>query len=347
MTGSLAAGDVAEPIGRFLSERWGGEVRIEQVEKIFGGASRETFRLKAVTDEGTEGLVLRRDPPSSLIDTERRLEYGAYARIFPTSVPVPEPLFLEDDPAWLGQPFSIMREITGAGTDVSGLDAAQRKALGEEKWRVLGELAAMDPEELGFAELTEIPAPEDCAWRELEYWAGVIEADQMHPQPIASAAIRWLRSNLPPPARKLAVVHGDYRTGSFLFTPDEGIKGVLDWEMCHVGDPLEDLAWSMDPLWSWNEFNLAGRLLAHDEAIEVWEQASGLVVDRKVFKWWRVFASLKGLAIWISSSEDFDSGESKDAILAYAGWVMTDRQNRILLDYLSPLASGHIVERVE
>ncbi|MDZ7684847.1 MAG: phosphotransferase family protein [Gammaproteobacteria bacterium] len=204
----------------------------------------------------------------------------------------------------------------------------------------LGDLAALDPVALGFGDFTDIPTPADCARRELDYWAGVIEADQIHPQPVAAAAIRWLRANMPPPAQKLSIVHGDYRTGNFLFSPDEGIKGILDWEMCHVGDPLEDLAWSFDPLWSWGEPELAGRLLPRSEAIGIWEAASGLAVDRRAFRWWQIFASLKGLAIWISSSEDFDNGESKDAILAYAGWVMTDRQNRILTDYLSPLAEA-------
>jgi hypothetical protein len=81
-------------------------------------------------------------------------------------------------------------------------------------------------------------------------------------------------------------------------------------------------------------------LLPREDAIRIWEAASGLTVDRDVFRWWQVFASLKGLAIWISSTEDFLHGDSKEAILAMAGWVMTDRQNRILVDRLHP-ASDH------
>ena len=78
------------------------------------------------------------------------------------------------------------------------------------------------------------------------------------------------------------------------------------------------------------------RLIPQDEAIRIWCETSGLECDPQAFKWWRIFVALKALAIWISSSEDFESGESKDSILAMAGWVMTDRQNRILLDYLAP-----------
>lgn len=320
-------------------------MQIQQVEKIFGGASRETFRVSLLRAGEPVGVVIRRDPPTSLIDTERKLEYGAYAAIYPTDIPVPEPLFLEDDPKWLGQPFSVMSEVTDAQTDVSALDEAGRMRIGEQKWRLLGKLAAMDPIALGFDELTEVPGVEACALRELEYWTGVIAKDQFHPEPIAEAAIRWLRRNLPAPAVKLSIVHGDYRTGNFLFSEQTGIKAVLDWEMCHLGNPLEDLAWSLDPLWSWGTPELAGRLLPPHEAIRIWEESSGLKVDIKDFFWWRVLVAVKALAIWISSSEDFHNGNSRDAILAYAGWAMTDRQNRILLDYLSPVSRNEFGSR--
>ena len=103
---------------------------------------------------------------------------------------------------------------------------------------------------------------------------------------------------------------------------------------------MEDLAWSLDPLWSWGEPELAGRLIPIEDAIGIWQETCGLECDRAALRWWRIFVAVKALAIWISSSEDFKSGEGKDAILAMAGWVMTDRQNRILLDYLSPEAGA-------
>lgn len=343
MTKGPALAAIAARVGEYLGSKWrSGPVEVTHIEQVFGGASRETFRLKAKSGADTVGLILRRDPPTSLIDTERRLEFGAYKAIFPTDIPVPEPLFLEEDPVWLDQPFSIMAEIQGARSDVASLNPAQRNAIGEEKWTLLGKLAAKDPIALGFAEFMPVPGVATAAMRELEYWSGVIRDDQIHPQPIAEAAIRWLMANPPPPAQKICVVHGDYRSGNFLFVPDEGIKGILDWEMCHLGDPLEDLAWSLDPLWSWGEPKLAGHLLEPAVAIAIWQAASGLTVDPRAFNWWRVLVAVKALAIWISSSEDFANGASRDAILAYAGWVMTERQNRILLDYLSPFSKSEL-----
>ena len=333
---TLSLEDIAQNTAVFLKEKWGAEVNVTAIEKIFGGASRETYRLNVEADGRIQNLILRRDPPTSLIDTERELEFSAYAAIYPTDIPVPEPLFLENDPKYLQQPFSIMTAIDGAITDASLLNAQQKISIGREKWQLLGTLAAKDPIALGFDKFLEVPEVGQCAARELAYWEKIILEDEIHPQPIAQAAIRWLKANAPAPAQKVSIVHGDYRTGNFLFEPNNGIKGILDWEMCHLGDPLEDLAWSLDPLWNWDDPPNAGLLLPHREAIEIWEENSGLKVDMETFRWWQVFASIKGIAIWISSSEDFHNGAGKDSILAMAGWAMTDRQNRILLDYLSP-----------
>jgi aminoglycoside phosphotransferase (APT) family kinase protein len=329
---------LGERFAAYLGERWGEPVEVVGIEQIPGGASRETYRVAVRSPAGERGLILRRDPKSSLIDTERALEYRTYAAVYPTDIPVPEPLILEEDPRHLERPFSVMREIPGCESAITSLAlpafAGLRETIGERAWTLMGRLAALDVDRLGLPDF--MPVPDHPAARELDYWAGVIEHDALHPQPVAAAAIRWLRRHLPAPGPKLALVHGDYRSGNFLFDATGEIRGVLDWEMAHIGDPLEDLAWSLDPLWGWPERTLAGGLLPREHAIRVWERASGLGVDRQAFRWWQVFASLKAVAIWISSTEDFFNGESKEPILALAGWVMTDRQNRILVDRLHP-----------
>jgi len=344
---ALAAAD-------YLRQRWPHLVGFEvtDVQQIPGGASRETYRLATRYTEGgtprTRGLILRRDPKSSLIDTERALEYRTYEAVYGTSVPVPEPLILEEEPGALERPFSIMAEIPGCQTATAAFAIEPfrglRDHIGQQKWSILGRLAALDTAELGVDTFMDRPTPGDCAARELDYWARVIRDDALHPQPIAAATVRWLERRLPPPAQKLCLVHGDYRSGNFLFDTQGVIKGILDWEMAHIGDPLEDLAWSLDPLWGWPEKHLAGGLLPRPDAVRIWAQASGLEFDPEAFRWWQVFASLKGLAIWISSTHDFALGQSKEPILAVAGWMMTDRQNRILVDRLSPTSEHRYAE---
>ena len=338
--------ELGERLTGYLSERWGEAVELLEISQIPGGASRETFRLQIRTADGQRGLIVRRDPPSSLIDTERALEYQTYQAVHRAGFPVPEPLLLEEDPGVLEHPFSIMAEVSGCESSAGnfGLEpwSARRAEIGQQKWTLLGSLAAMDPTELGIEAFMD--TPEHAARRELEYWTAVIRSDAMHPEPIAEATIRWLERELPPPSPRHCLVHGDYRSGNFLYDRDGRIRAVLDWEMAHIGDPLEDLAWSLDPLWSWSERNLAGGLLPRAEAIDIWETASGLHTDRQAFRWWQVFASLKCLAIWISSAEDFHSGVSKAPILATAGWLMSDRQNRILADRLHPTSRRRYAE---
>jgi aminoglycoside phosphotransferase (APT) family kinase protein len=334
-------------LSRFLAANWLPGAQVSDLARIPGGASRETWRLKAHAGEASRGMIVRIDPETSLIDTDRRTEYRAMEAVFKAGLPAPETLFLEEDLRWLGRPFSITAEVTGCQTSLAGIPLDHRDAIGRQKWSLLGRIAALDPFTLGLADVMPATTPESCAMEQLDYWAKVIEVDELHPNPVAHAAIRSLRRKPPPPAQKLSLVHGDYRTGNFLHSPDARIKAILDWEMAHMGDPLEDLAWSLDPLWCWNEPERAGGLLPHKEAVRAWEESSGLEVDPEAFRWWQVFAALKGIAIWISSSEDFHSGASKAPILAMAGWLMTDRQQQILVDYLSPHSKHRFVRVVK
>lgn len=337
---------LANRLAEYLTGRWGSTVSATAIEQIPGGASRETYRLKLLVNGESRGVVLRRDPPSSLIDTERSLEYRTYEAAWRAGIPVPEPLLLEEDPGALERPFSLMAEVTGCQSAIANLllppyDAV-RDTIARKKWTLLGELARQDVHDLGVDAFMDIP--DHPAERELAYWANVIRTDALTRQPVAEAAIRWLERHLPAPSGRICLVHGDYRSGNFLYDERGEIPALLDWEMAHIGDPLEDLAWSLDPLWGWPDKALAGGLLPREEAIGLWEAASGMVVDRDAFRWWQVFASLKGLAIWISSTEDFANGTTKEPILAIAGWMMTDRQNRILVDRLRPGSPHHYTE---
>jgi len=338
--------DIGERFAAYLAHRWpqASQIAVTSCERIYGGASRETYRVavryREAGAETEQRLILRRDPSSSLIETDRTTEFNAYTAFHGTSVPVPRPIFLELDPRWLERPFFVMEEITGAVSTAKLLGeepyVRHVEAIGEQKWRILGEIARTDPAAVGLRDKLEAPALDRCWKRELDYWEHVIDEDELAPQPIARAAIRWLRRRPPPPPARLAVVHGDYRTGNFLFDTSGRIRAILDWEMCHLGDPLEDLAWAMDPLWSWPDREHPGRLLPRSRALEIWQAASGVTLDEAAFRWWEVFASVKGLAIWISSGAEFASGRNQDLIMALASWFPTDIHDRVLVERLAP-----------
>lgn len=340
--------ELREGLQTYLASKWNSPVTMSDMARIPGGASRETWKAKAANDAGAaRGIIIRIDPETSLIDTDRRTEYAAVEAAYKAGLPVPEPLFLEQDLKWIGRPFSITSEIPDCSASADAFPQEHLTKIAEQKWSFLGKLAQLDPAQMGLGNVMQMPQTTTCAMEQLDYWHQVIIDDELHPNPIAHAAIRWLKRNPPPPASKLSLVHGDFRSGNFLYTPNGEITAVLDWEMAHIGDPLEDLAWSLDPLWSWSTPALAGKLVPHADAIRIWEAASGMKVDPVAFHWWRIFASVKGIGIWISSSEDFHNGVSKESILAMAGWLMTDRQQQILVDFLSPHSPHRFPEVVK
>ncbi len=312
------------------------DIHVEGLARIHGGASRETWRLVLQwSEDGQERrrpLILRRDPTGSLIETDRRVEFAAYRAFRNTEVPVPEALWLEPDPQWLDRPFFVMEQIEGFESSpqvmVSMPCADHARAYGQRKWSILGVIAQADPQALGLTEVLPMPEPADCWRRELDHWEAVLDDDERTPQPITRAVIRRLRHKPPPPARAIAVVHGDYRSGNFLFDKEGRIRAILDWEMAHLGDPLEDLAWSLNPVWEFARDGRSGGLLAREEAIGIWEEASGQRADKEALAWWELFACVKGQAIWVSAGREFLEGPNKDPVNALSAWAVGISQDR-------------------
>lgn len=330
---------LAERLEAYLTRHFGAPTTVRDLSRIPGGASRETYRFDAIVDGAVRPLILRRDPTASLIETDRGLEYLAF-QSFHDRAPVPEPIVLETEGAELERPFFIMTRVDG-GAAASPFTVQpygpHAQVIGEAFFTALGAIAATDPAGLPLAQAAVAPEPGDC-WRvALDHWAAVIEADEQHPQPIVRAAIRRLRRAPPPPATAVRVVHGDYRTGNFLHDGEGKILAILDWEMTHLGDPLEDLAWAIDPLWGhYDESRVAG-MIPRDEALAIWSRTSGLPIDPAALAWWELFSAVKGQAIWTSAAREYRDGGFKDPVLAISGWYTARRHDQILADGLMRL----------
>ena len=334
---------LAERLAAYLSRTSGAPTAVENLARISGGASRETYRFDEVTGAGRQGRILRRDPLGGLIETDRRLEFLAIRSFAGKGVAAPDALLLEEVGAELERPFFIMERVDG-GVAGGPFDpdpyGARAAAIGERFFEIMGAIAAEPLDGLPILEAATRVAPEDCWRRELDYWSGVIEADEQHPQPIVRAAIRRLRRAPPPPPAKIAVVHGDLRSGNFLHDGAGSILAVLDWEMAHLGDPLEDIAWAMDPLWSRPGDPRISGMVTTDEALAIWRRASGLAVDPAALAWWSLFASVKAQAIWTSSAKAWRDGGFAEPILAFSGWYTARRQDEILADRLMAMAAS-------
>ena len=328
---------LAEQLEAYLSRISGKPVAVQNLARISGGASRETYRYDAVMGGELRGYIIRRDPPGSLIDTDRRLEFLAIRSFEDKEVAAPRAVILEEDGAELERPFFIMERIEG-GVPASPFQAdpygGHAAAIGEQFFSTMGRIAGEPIDGLPILQAVDPPEPDACWRRELDYWSGVIDADEEHPQPIVRTAIRLLRRNPPPPPAKLAVVHGDYRSGNFLHDGAGRIIALLDWEMAHVGDPLEDLCWALNPLWTpIGETRVSG-MVEPDQAFAIWRRYSGLDIDPAGLRWWSLFNSVKGQAIWTSSAKEWRASGMKEPILAFSGWYTARRQDQILADQL-------------
>src|SRR5699024_7251110 len=113
-------------------------------------------------------------------------------------------------------------------------------------------------------------------------------------------AEEWLRSNLPD-SNDLVLLHGDYRTGNFLFDPQSGkFTAILDWELTHIGDYHEDLAWVIHRLFSAvgeDGISRVCNLATREEFLDGYSKASGRIVDDKTLHFYEVLTAYKLAAI--------------------------------------------------
>ena len=207
--------ELAETFAAYAEARLPGarNARVASINRIHGGASRQTYSIDLAYEDATgpkvKGLILRRDPPDSLIDTERRIEFAAIRSAYgQRDLPVPEALFLETDPAALGAPFFVMGRIErGAPLNPFKLDDVDphRAAIGEQFFQHLGSIAALPVDGSAIADEIDTPSPDACWRRELDYWANEIRSNAQAghnrlPKPRSVTSQR----NPPPPAQRLS-----------------------------------------------------------------------------------------------------------------------------------------------
>jgi aminoglycoside phosphotransferase (APT) family kinase protein len=239
-------------------------------------------------------------------------------------VPVPRMHWLETDGAWLDRPFFVMERIDGCETSPTKvlMDPRffpARDRLAGDFVDILARIHALDWRAAGLEFLGSPAAETDCAKTEIEKWEDVVDRDALEPQPVLRAAFRWLRRRPPAPAQRIVLVHADYRTGNFLCTPEGEIKGVLDWEMTHLGDPMEDVAWACIRPWRWLGDEKIGGLMERADFYRRYEEASSIVVNEDAVRFWEVLGNVKLAAIFITGARSFCDGRTRSPMIAFLG----------------------------
>lgn len=319
-----------------------GVITTSGLSQFHGGASRDTYRLTLTEEKGgaSHDVVLRLMPEGCLLSdgvSSVETEFYAMSALGQTTLPVPRAHFLEHDPKWMGCTFLMVEEIKGCEASASKLSTppfnTHAASLGTQFYIALGTLARQNPDELGLTGKLAGSSKADCGAKAIEIWQTEASRQSLPPLPIYEAGVRWLQANPAPQAQKLSVVHGDFRAGNFLYREDGTLRSILDWELCHIGDPIEDLAWSMMPAWSGGS-EAVGRMISRQDAIKLWEEASGLEAHADALRWWEIFANVKLIIALANGGAEFRDGTNSNPQLVVAAWHTLNVAQRTLASLL-------------
>lgn len=310
---------------------------IARLEKVIGGSSRETISFEAEwTEEGRKiarSFIIRRDPIASLLETDRELEFRALQSLESTPVPAPKMYWLEPDEKWLERPFIVMEKMPGSPIPFfsrMGLfapeDPALRAKIATQWVEILAQIHTVDWKGLGLSFLG-VPEPgTDCARREIDKWEQVIDKHKLEPQPILTEALLWLKNNKPE-IERITLVHADFKQDNLLFE-NEKITAFLDWEMTHLGDPMEDLGWACMEFWRQDTPLICG-LIEKEELFRYYENLSGIKVDEGKVFFYQVLGCVKMAAIILTGVRSFTDERSHDMILGLLGLAVCLLENEL------------------
>ncbi len=163
------------------------------------------------------------------------------------------------------------------------------------------------------------------------------------PHPAFEITFRWLEANRPRSERS-TIVHGDFRNGNFIMGTD-GLRAVIDWELAHIGDPLEDIGWLCVKSWRFGRPEPVGGFGAYEELFAAYERESNTQIDRAGARWWEVLGTLKWGVICILQAHKHLSGTERSVELAAIGRRVCEVEHDLLL-LLAPDALASALDKV-
>ncbi len=303
---------VGTELSMMLSQLLGG-AEIHDLHRLSGGASRETWRFTA---DG-RALILQRQRSGDQRDM--LLEAAVVRAARRGGVPVPELLDARrrDD----GMAFMVLEAIEGEtiARKIQRDDdyATARSRLAGDFGRALARIHALDPHELDGLEATD----------QLGYYTEVLDS-LGRPHPVLELVRNWLVDTRPASSRT-CVVHGDFRLGNVIVGPD-GLRAVIDWELAHLGDPMEDLGWLCVKAWRFGGRPPVAGLGEYDELFAAYEAASGETVDPVVVHWWEVLGTWKWAIMCILQASVHLDGASRSHELAAIGRRVCENEYDLL-----------------
>jgi aminoglycoside phosphotransferase (APT) family kinase protein len=269
--------------------------RLDNAARLSGGASQETWTIDAVTGSGSEPLILRRAPggiPRVMNDTSTsvQLETEAVAieasRKLGVAAPRVRYVLKPEDNVGQGYVMDRLRGETIARKILRDREFdAVRPRLAFQCGEILARIHAVDPTPLANI-LNVIDGPTQLK----RYRDTYLSYD--YPHPVFELAFKWLEPRMRP-AKKLTLVHGDFRHGNIMIST-ERVEAALDWELVHIGDPLEDIGWICTNTWRFGvPEKVVGGFGDLKDLLAGYESAGGAKLSEEDARTWIVYGSLK------------------------------------------------------
>lgn len=299
---------VLQAIRSAVSERTAAapeSVDVSRVRRLSGGASRLTWEV--LTDPGGAVIVQQERPGSAganLTMASQSVLLGEAARC---GVPVPEVLAAGEDSAGA---FVVLARVEGESLPKRiRADAAEMVSSGElarQAGAACARIHAMDPR----------CAPELSEADSLHSMRSLLDALR-EPHPAFELGLAHLERTRPA-TRSSVVVHGDFRMGNLL-VGSSGLSAVLDWELAHLGSPIEDLGWFCARAWRFGSPLRAGGVGTVEQLLTGYLEAGGQPVEPAELDWWETYACLRWGLICVLQASVHLSGLHRSVELAAIG----------------------------
>lgn len=325
---NMTTHELESALARFLAQKIGRDATVAGLVRLAGGTSCDVYGFELrVEGQEPRSLVLRIETPGRKIPTSRAEEYALLDAAHRAGVTVPAVHWLGAADDGLGGAFIVMDRVEG--------EALGRRLLRDDAYeRTRDVLPAQIATELARAHEIDLRAPslgflrerapedggpERYALGEVTRWRQFLElAGGTHPWPVLELVARWLEQHAPPVARP-ALVHGDFRIGNILFDR-RGLTAVLDWELAHIGDPVEDIGWLAVRTWRFGRDERAiGGLCDRQRFLEFYEKASGHAVPASHLRYWELFGNWKWAIVCVGQQASHTGSSHPNVELASLG----------------------------
>lgn len=311
-----------------------------KADRLTGGASQETWRLRLETASGEETLCLRRSSGAvggvEGSNLSPAAEAGLMMAATAAGVPEPEVVHVLEPADSLGEGF-LMTWLTGEtlGGRIANSSRFEsiRPALARQCGQILGRIHSVDPGSLDATLDCYTPAQlVEATWQQYREFRT--------PQPMLDFAARWLMENLPPEVPH-ALVHGDFRNGNLMVSEEDGIVGVLDWELASIGDPIRDLGWACVNSWRFGKAELpVGGFGEVDDLLQAYRETTGREIALSHLNFWIVFGSFWWSVCCLRMADSYRTGENPSVERPAIGRRASEGQ----ADLVAMLIPGEVAE---